>query len=180
MQNKIIAIPINDQPGQPVALAPNQAAESRVQAATRSIFDRLRDSALEEIEIEILFPAREPARHDLGFRIIDRAPDQVIPPVLERNDVAVVRPAEDLQDFAPKDPIVPVQNARARFHHQSGHGLHSPPEAQGVQVPLTVDSGGYSSGPEEASFRWRMRDRPPGHRFLLENTASSSKSTRLT
>src|SRR6185436_10355895 len=108
------------------------------------------------------------------------APDQVILHVLERNDVAVIRPAKDFQDFAPKDPIVPVQDAGARFHHQSSHGLHSPPRARGIQVPLTVDSGGYSSGPEDASSRWRMRDGPPDRRFLLENTASSSKSTRLT
>jgi len=39
-----------------------------------AVFRRLRDSSLEEIQIELLSPVRKTARHNLRLRIPDRAP----------------------------------------------------------------------------------------------------------
>ncbi len=123
LQNEMVAVAIDDHAGQPIALAPDQPAKSRIDPAPRPILDRLRDSALEKIEIELLFPAREPPGHDLRFRVVDRAPDQMVATVLERDDIAVVRRAENFQDFPAEHPIVSVENPRARFNDESAHRL---------------------------------------------------------
>ena len=44
----MVAVVIDDHARETVARAPDQAAESRVQAAPRPILDRLRDPALEK------------------------------------------------------------------------------------------------------------------------------------
>ena len=91
LEHEMVAVTIDDHAGQPIALAPDKPAKPRIDPAPRPIFHRLRDPALEKIEIEILFPARETARHDLRFGVVDRAPHEVVAPVLERNDIAVLR-----------------------------------------------------------------------------------------
>ena len=121
LQNKMIAIAIDNHSRQSVALAPDQATKSRIDSASRAIFRRLRDAALEKIEIEILFPARKTPRHDLRFAVVNRAPDQMVVPVFERNHIAIGRFAENFQHFAGKNPVVSMQNARARFDNDSGH-----------------------------------------------------------
>ena len=62
-------------PGKSVAFAPNDAAKPRIDASPRTVFCRLRDSAFEEIQVQILFPARETARHNLRLGIVNRATD---------------------------------------------------------------------------------------------------------
>jgi phosphoribosylaminoimidazole-succinocarboxamide synthase len=121
LQNQIVAVPIDDHPGQSVALAPNDAAQPRIDTSPRAIFDGLHGPPLKEIEIEVLAPAGKTSCHDLRFAVVNRAPDQVILPVLERNDIAIGRAAENLQHFAREHPIVPVQNARPRFYDKSTH-----------------------------------------------------------
>jgi hypothetical protein len=82
----------------------------------------LRDPALEKIDIQILPPPGKPPGHDLRFAVVNRAADQVISSVFQRDDVTVGGTTEDLQNFAGKHPVVAVQNARARFYDEAGHG----------------------------------------------------------
>ena len=67
----------------------------------------------------------------------------MVPAVLERDDVAVVRRAEDFQDLAAKDPVVPVENARARFNDEAAHGR--------------TDGPGDFSGKQEVRFALTRR-----------------------
>ena len=119
----LVTVAVDDYAGQSVALAPNQAAKSIVYSAPFTIFGRLRDPAFEKIEIKVLLPSREAPRHNLRLGIIDRAADQMIAPILERNNVAVRRFTENLQHFAREYPIVPVENAGPRFDDDSSHAL---------------------------------------------------------
>ena len=121
LQHKMIAVAIDDHAGQSVAFAPDEAAKSRIDPAPRPVLDRLRDPALKEIEIEILFPPRKTPRHDLRFGVVNRAPEKTVAAVLERNDVAVGRIAEHFQDLAAEHPIVSMQNPRARFNDKAAH-----------------------------------------------------------
>ena len=66
----------------------------------RPVFGGLRDAALEEIEIEVLPLSRETTGDDLRFGIVNRTANQTIAPVLQRNDVAIRRFSENLEDFA--------------------------------------------------------------------------------
>src|SRR5207237_3520031 len=89
----------------------------------RAVFSGLCDAAFEEIKIEILPLSRETAGGDLRFGIVNRAADQTIAPVLQRNHVAIRRFSENLEDFAGKNPVVSVQDSRARFDNDSSHKL---------------------------------------------------------
>src|SRR5438445_4598376 len=83
LQNKIIAVAINDHPWKPVALAPDDATKLCIHISPQAVFRRLRNPAFEEIQVEVLFSPRETARNDLRFRIINRAADQMILAVFE-------------------------------------------------------------------------------------------------
>ena len=87
----------------------------------RAVFSGLRDAALEEIKIEILPLSRETAGGDLRFGIVNRTADQTIAPVLQRNHVAIGRFPENFQHLAGKNPVVSVQDSRARFDNEAGH-----------------------------------------------------------
>ena len=75
LQNHLVAVAIDDHAGQTVALAPNYAAQPRIDTSPRAIFNRLGDSALEKIQIEVLSSPRKAPRHDLRFAVVDRAAD---------------------------------------------------------------------------------------------------------
>src|SRR6266496_599325 len=85
------------------------------------ILRRLRNSPLEKIEIEILAAVRKTARHNLRFRIPDRAPQHAVAPILDRNNGAIGGITEDLQHLARKNPVVSVQNPRSRSNDNSSH-----------------------------------------------------------
>jgi hypothetical protein len=164
LQDEAIAVTIDDQPGQSVALAPDEPTEPGIDPPSRPIFHRLGDPALEEIEIEILFPARETPGHDLRFRIVNGAPNEVIAPVLERDDIAVVRRTKNLQDFAPEDPVVAVENSRARFNNKAAHRLSLTGRA-----PSGASRSHFEKLGEQSCFRdsdWQSRHpclRVPGY-----------------
>lgn len=80
---------------------------------------------MKEVEIESLFAPGKPASHDLRLRVVNRAADQVIPAVLKRNNVPILRFPEGFQDFAGKNPVVPMENASARFDDKAGHNATS-------------------------------------------------------
>ena len=69
----------------------------------------------------ILTPARETSRHDLRFAVINRAANQMIFSVLERNDIDIAGIAKNLQDLSREHPIVSVKNARPRFDDKPSH-----------------------------------------------------------
>jgi hypothetical protein len=89
--------------------------------AALPIFQRLRNPTVEKIEIEILFPARKTPGHDLRFGIVNRAPYEAVAPILQRNDISIVRRTEDFQDLTAEDPVVSVKDSRARFNDKATH-----------------------------------------------------------
>ena len=117
----MIPIAIHDQSRHTIALAPDQPAEAQIHAASFPVLDGLRDPALEKIQIEVLPSARKAPGHDLRFAIVNRAADQMVPAILQRDDVAIDRISESLQHFAGEHPIMAVQNARTRFDNEAGH-----------------------------------------------------------
>ena len=121
LEHETIAVAIDDHPGQSVALAPDEAAELRIDSAPRSVLDRLRNSPLEEIEIELLSPARKPARNDLRFGVVNRAAEKTVATILERDHIAVGGISKHLQHLAAEHPIVSMKNPRTRFNDKSGH-----------------------------------------------------------
>src|SRR5712691_8703846 len=118
----MIAVTIDDHPGQPVALAPNDPAQFWIDPSPVAVVGRLANAAFEKIKIEILPLPRKTARHDLRPGIVNRAPDQTIAAILERNDVAVYWVAEYFQHLARKNPVVSVKNSGPRFDDDSCHG----------------------------------------------------------
>src|SRR6266446_1833011 len=91
--------------------------------SSRAVFRRLCNPSLKEIEVKILFSPRETSGHDLRFRIVDRAADQMILAIPKRDHVAVRRTSKNLQHFAGKNPIVSVQNSRTWFDDNSTHAV---------------------------------------------------------
>ena len=65
LQNEMIAIAVDDHAGETVAFAPHNSAQFWINISPVTILGSLRNAAPEEIEIEILPPARETARHNL-------------------------------------------------------------------------------------------------------------------
>jgi hypothetical protein len=65
LQDEVIAVSIHDYSRQPVALAPNQPAQTQIDSTPGAVLHRLADAPLEKIEIEILFSSRKTARDDL-------------------------------------------------------------------------------------------------------------------
>jgi hypothetical protein len=58
------------------------------------IFDRLRNPALEKIRIQILPVPREPAGNNLRTGIENAHAEELVAPVLDRNDISIRRRAE--------------------------------------------------------------------------------------
>jgi hypothetical protein len=121
LQNKMIAVPIDNHAWQTVALAPDNTTQRWIDVSTIAILGSLLNSPPEEIVIKILPPPREPARDNLRFRIVNRAADQVIFPILKGDNVAVGRISKNFKHFTRKHPVMSVQNARAWFNNDSGH-----------------------------------------------------------
>ncbi len=121
LQNKQIAIAIDNNSGESVALAPDDATEPRIDSAPLPVLDRLRDPALKKIEIQLLSSARKSAGHDLRFGVVDRAPKKTVASILERDHVAVGGISKYLQDLTAEHPIVSVENSRARFNDKATH-----------------------------------------------------------
>jgi hypothetical protein len=119
----VLAIAIDDHSRQTVALAPDDAAQPRIYFPPFPVCHGLPDPALEKIEIKILPPPRKTPGYDLRFAVVDRAAQQPILAILQGNHVAISRISERLQHLAGKNPVVPVQNSRARFDDDSSHGL---------------------------------------------------------
>ncbi len=106
LEHEIVAVAVENYPGKPVALAPDDSTQRRIDLSPVAIVRRLRDPAFEKIKVEVLTLPRKSAGHDLGFGIVNRAPDQFVAAVLKRNNVAIGRSPENLQHFAGEDPVV--------------------------------------------------------------------------
>jgi hypothetical protein len=121
LEDKLIAVTIDNYSRESVTLAPDDPAEPRIDPTPRPIFDRLCDPPLEKIEIQILAPPRESPGDDLRFAVVNRAADQAVSSVLQRNNVAICRTSERLQHFTAENPVVPMENPRAGFDDDSCH-----------------------------------------------------------
>src|SRR4051812_26042715 len=121
LQNKIVAITINDHPRKTVAFAPHHAAQLCIDVPPVSIFRSLLDTASEKILIKILSSPRKTARNNLRFGIVNGASNQMIFAVFERNHVAVGGISKNLEQFAGKYPVVSMQNSCPRFDDDASH-----------------------------------------------------------
>ena len=121
LQDKMIAVAIDDHAGQTIAFAPDQPTELRIHSAARAIFHRLREPARKKIRIEFLPASRKTPGDDLRFGIVNRAAEQPVFSVFQRDDVAVGWIAKDLQHFAGENPIMAMEDAGARFDDEAGH-----------------------------------------------------------
>jgi hypothetical protein len=82
LEHQEFAIAVDNYSGQAVALAPDNSPDLWIDLSAVAVFRSLRDPTLEEIEIETLPLPGETAGHDLRFRVVNRAADQLITPVL--------------------------------------------------------------------------------------------------
>ena len=57
----------------------------------------------------------------MRFAVINRAANQMIFSILQRNDVTIDGISERLQDLTGEYPIVPMQDSRARFYDEASH-----------------------------------------------------------
>jgi hypothetical protein len=118
----MILVAIDNYTRQPIALAPDDAAKPQIDSTPLPVLQGLRDPALEKIEIEVLPPPGKSTGYDLRFAVVNGAADQVISSVFQRDDVTVGGSPKNLQDFAGKHPVVPVQDSGARFYNKTRHG----------------------------------------------------------
>ena len=121
LQDEIVAVTIDDHARKTVAFAPHHAAQLCIDVSPVPVFGSLLDAAPEKILIKVLPSPRETARNNLRFRIVNRAPNQMVFAVLERNHIAIHGISENLEHFAGKHPVVSMQNSRARFDNNSSH-----------------------------------------------------------
>src|SRR2546430_3567830 len=87
------------------------------------IFRRLRNSPLKKIEIELLAAVRKTARHNLRFRIPDRASQHSISSILDRNNVAIGGSTPELLPPPREKPNLSVLNSRPPVHESFHHIL---------------------------------------------------------
>ncbi len=76
------------------------------QAIAVPLLLRVRASLL---EVENLFPSRKALRHDLRFRVINHASDQMIFAISNRNDVVISRISKNLQHFTGNTQLCPCK-----------------------------------------------------------------------
>src|SRR5438552_12844239 len=95
LHDKMLTIAIDDEAGQSIALAPNHAAKFCIDLSTRPVFRRLSDATFKKVEIEILFPSGKTPRDNLRLRIVNRASNQMIFAIFERDHVAINWLAKD-------------------------------------------------------------------------------------
>ena len=116
------AVAIDDEAGQAVAFAPDEAAEEFIEAAAAAMLDGLADAAGEEIQVEVLAAAGEAAGDDLGVRVIDRGAERAVAKILEGDHVAGLGVAESFLDLGGVNPLVAVENTGAGSDDEACHG----------------------------------------------------------
>ncbi len=122
LQHQVVAVAVDDDAGQAVGLAPDQAAELRIDPGLDAAFQRALDAADEEVEVEVLAAVREQPGADLRLRIVDGAAQRLATRVLELHDVARLGVAVAGLDLGRVDPDMTVKNAGARLNGERGHG----------------------------------------------------------
>jgi hypothetical protein len=83
LQYEVISVAIDDDSGETVAFAPDDATQFWIDVSSVAIFGSLSDAAPKKIQIKILPAPGETARHNLRFGIVNGAPDQMVFAVLE-------------------------------------------------------------------------------------------------
>src|SRR6266513_623279 len=177
LQHEIVAVTIDDHARKTVAFAPYQAAQFCVDVSPVPVFGSLLDAAPAKIEIEILPSSRETARNDLRFRIVNRAPNQMIFAVLERNHIAIRGISENLEHFAGKHPVVPMQNSRSRFDDNACHKRIQSQTLNYSVIPSAAKRSREWSGPGKP--RHRRGRRRLSKREVSESNLFKPEMSRL-
>ena len=112
---------IDDDPRQTVALAPEDAANQRVDPEGVAVGLSPLETTPEEILVKILPASGESARNDLGLGIVNGASEHPVTAILDGDDIPVLGIAEDLEDLGPVDPVMAVQDARPRSDDKAPH-----------------------------------------------------------
>ena len=84
---------------------------------------------MEKFVIELLFPAGDAAGDDLRIRIVDGGAERAVLEILQADDIAGLGVAVCFFDLGGIDPVVAVENTRARFDNDAGHGGNLTAEA---------------------------------------------------
>jgi len=122
LQDEVVEVAVDDDAGQAVGFAPDEAAEAGIDGEALAEGGGLVEAAEEELAVEGLAAAGEAAGDDLGGGVVDGGAEEAVPSVLERDDFAGLGVSEGLEDFAGVDPLVAVKDAGAGFDDESGHG----------------------------------------------------------
>lgn len=122
LDDEEVAVAVDDEAGEAVGFAPDDAAEIEVDAGGFADGDGALDAAGEEVEVEILASVGEEAGGDLGLGIVDGTAEGLAADVLKMDDIAGLGIAEALLDFSGVDPEVAVEEAGAGLDGEGGHG----------------------------------------------------------
>ena len=123
LQDRAVAIAVENKAGQSVAFAPDLAAGTRVESELVAVFRGHGDAAAEEVGIEVLTLARKAAGRDFRAAVVNGAAEKAVALVFEADNRAVFGFAGDLEDFVVVDPIVPVEDACAGADNDRCHGV---------------------------------------------------------
>ena len=147
LDGKMVAVAVDDQTGEAVGFGPDESGQRVVDARVFPMVDGLADTAGEEIEIEILLPAGEPAGDNLGKRIVDGGAQRAVAEILERDDITGFRVTEGFLDLSGIDPLVTVKNARAGRNDEAGHGAEMSDGARRLVECETMGAGSRARFP---------------------------------
>ena len=106
LDGEVGAVAIDDQAGQAIGFAPDEAAQRVIEAPALAVFDGLADAAGEEVEVEILAAPGEAAGDNLGERVVDGRAERAVAKILEGYDIAGLWIAEGFPDFGGVNPFV--------------------------------------------------------------------------
>ena len=121
LEHEEVAVAVDDDAGEAVGLAPDEAAEVQIDVGGFAHLDGALDAAREEVEIEILAAVGEQTRGDLRHRVVDGAAEGLAAHVLEMDDVAGLGIAETFLNFSGVNPEVTVEEAGAGLDGEGGH-----------------------------------------------------------
>ena len=133
----MVAVAIDNQPGNAVGLAPNQPGQRFVDGKPFAQLDRLVDAALEKIQVQILAATRKPAGDDLRFRIENGGSQRPVAEIFQRDHVSRLGIAEGFFDFSGINPLVTVKNACARSDDETCHGAGITAQSGRIVEPET-------------------------------------------
>ena len=125
LEHEDFAVAIHDDAGQAVALTPHNPQQIPATTGFLPVFQRLRDPPVEKIRVQILPAPGEPPHDNLRLRVVNPDAQQLVPSVLDRHDTPVLGASECFQNFTGINPVMPVQDPRARADDDSSHSVQA-------------------------------------------------------